>query len=523
MLATERYFRMMWVQGPAGVGKSALAQSCVKEVGAKLAAAFFFSCSNAHDDPARLFASIAYQLTTRYPLYCDKLDEKIYRDSSLLQKPIDVQFQELIIGPFQELQGEGKWITEGVIFIDGLDECIGEDAQCTIIDVISASVRDQTTPFIWAFFSRPEPQIVAQFSAPHARSLCWQLNLPVSREADGEIKLYLQGAFENTRTQYDIPSTPKWPSDGDIQELVDRSVGSFVYPTSVIRYVNTGGALGPGERLQQVLRRPGELVSNPQAHLDAFYTLVMEQISKEMLSITLKLLLSFQVVQSQLPSVVATLLGLSMSAFSTALDELRSVLKLIRSDDGQPRDVRFYHASFKDFLTDPERSKGFYLRTPERCGALLGDIISFFDEGVDRGNNLLFTTEIRLMDRKSPVVIPWHDPRLADDMKRRLESAAFDIFWQLGSYAKFDEVLLQRLSEFDFRKLLYGWKIRQEDAERFFSNVSTGPAFARVRAMLTNCFRYRRAGRRLLCDHILQCSYECYFRKTNSLLVFPLL
>lgn len=60
-------------------------------------------------------------------------------------------------------------------------------------------------------------------------------------------------------------------------------------------------------------------------------------------------------------------------------------------------------------------------------------------------------------------------------MKRRLESAAFDMFWQLGSHATFNEVLLQQLSEFDFRKILYGWKIRQEDVGRFFDNVSYSP------------------------------------------------
>lgn len=381
---------MMWLQGPAGVGKSALAQSCAQEVGPKLAAAFFFSRPNTRDDPARLFISIAYQLTTKYPTYRHKLDEKIYWDRSLLQKSIDVQFQELIVAPLRELQEEGGGIAEGVIFVDGLDECAGEDAQCTIIDIVSASVRDRTTPFLWAFFSRPEPRLVGRFAAPHVHPFCWQLNLPVSREADGEIELYLRGAFESIRTQYDIPSTVNWPSDYDIQELVDRSVGLFIYPTSIVRYVSKGGALGPEEQLRQVLRHPGKSESNPWTHLDAFYTLIMEQVSKEMLPNTLKLLLSFQVVQPQFPLVAAAILGFSMATFSAALSKLHSVLKLARSDDGEPRDISFYHASFMDFLTNPERSKDFCIRTPERCGMLLIDLISFFDKGVDQGTHLLF-------------------------------------------------------------------------------------------------------------------------------------
>lgn len=442
---------MMWLQGPAGVGKSALAQSCAQEIGTKLVAAFFFSRPNTRDDPERFFVSIAYQLTTKYPLYRDKLDEKISQDLSLLHKSIDGQFQELIVAPLQELQDEGQDLAEGVVLIDGLDECSEEDAQCTIIDMISASVRDRTTPFIWAFFSRPKPRIVAQFSAPHVHPLCWQLTLPVSREADGEIKLYLRGAFASIRTQYAIPWTAYWPSNGDIQELVDRSVGLFIYPTSIIRYVSKGGALGPEGQLQQVLRHPGQSSSNPWTHLDAFYTLIMAQIPKEMLPNTLKLFLSLQVVSRRYPVVAAAILGFSMSTFSATLSKLHSVVKLSHSGDGSPYDISFYHASFTDFLTDPSRSKYFYLRTPERCAALLTDVVSFFDKGVDIGVCLPLWLSAST-NKTFLATVPWYDPHLADEMKRSLESAAFDMFWKLGSHAIFEQPLLERLSEFDFRK-----------------------------------------------------------------------
>ncbi len=402
---------MMWLKGPSGVGESSLAQRCAKQLGTKLVATFLFSRSKTQDDPTRLFTSIAYQLATRYPLYCDKLDEKVFRDRSLLQKPINVQFEELIVTPFQELKKQGESIAEGAIFIDGLDECTGEDAQCTIIDVVSASVRDQTTPFIWAFFSRPELRIVSQISVPHIRPLCWQLNLPASVEVEGEIKLYLQCAFENIRAQYSVSSTAEWPSDDDIQELVDRSVGLFIYPTGVIRYVSEGGAPGPEERLRQVLHHPGKSEGNSRTHLDSLYSLVMEQVSKEILPDTLKLLLLLQIVKHKSPLILATILGFSMAKFFTALSKLHPVLKLTHSSDGQPCDISFYHKSFVDFLSDPERSKAFYPRTPERRGMLLGDMISLFDMGADRGMNLLFllgravkqdVTSRRSLARSSP-------------------------------------------------------------------------------------------------------------------------
>ncbi len=77
------------------------------------------------------------------------------------------------------------------------------------------------------------------------------------------------------------------------------------------------------------------------------------------------------------------------------------------------------------------------------------------------------------------VTIPWHDPRLASEIKRTLESTAFEMFWQLGSYATFDQPLLEQLSEFDFREILYGWEIHKEDAERFFNSVGNSCRYIR--------------------------------------------
>lgn len=375
---------MMWLQGPAGVGKSALAQSCAQEAGGKLAAAFFFSRPNSRDDSRCFFTSIAYQLATKHPSYYNKLQTKLVRDPTLVQKAIAVQFQELIALPLQELQKEGKGVDEGVIFIDGLDECDGEDAQCAIIDIVSSSVRERSTPFIWAFFSRPEPHIVARFSSHHVHELCWKLTLPISRDADGEIELYLRDGFKRIRIQYGIPSNASWPSNGNIRELVRRSAGLFAYAASILRYVAQGGPLGPEEQLRLVLRLPGSSI-NPWSRLDAFYTYIMEQIPKAMLPNTLKLLSSYKLWGEEFLVVAAAGLGFSLSTFCAALSKLHSVIKLTYSDDGFPEDISVYHASFTDYLEDPLRSGRFCIKTPEIYASLLADVIKLYDKGFENG------------------------------------------------------------------------------------------------------------------------------------------
>lgn len=381
----RRNLRMMWMEGPAGVGKSALAQSCAEEVGAKLAAAFFFSRTNGWDDSRRLFPSIAYQLTRKYPEYHKKLDEKISYDPTLVHSAaIEVQFRELIVLPLQELQKEGENIEEGVIFIDGLDECTGENAQCSIVNAISASVRKQTTPFIWGFFSRPEPRIVTHFTSPHIRDSCWKLALPVSHEADEDVKIYLEAEFGRIRAQYAIPSTTSWPSENDKQVLVRRSAGLFIYPTSVVWFVGGDGPKGPVERLRSVLRLPGESVSEPWSYLDGFYTLLMKGIPEDMLPNTLKIL-SLTCIRGGFGryhfQIATEILGLSLPNYCAALSKLHSVVSLTHTEDGARVELKFHHTSFTEFLVNPERSKEFCVSTPKICALLLADVIECFNRG----------------------------------------------------------------------------------------------------------------------------------------------
>lgn len=398
--ATKRDTQMLWMEGPAGVGKSSVAQSCAKKVGDKLAAAFFFSRPNGRDLSTHLFPSIAYQLTTKLPPYRDKLDKKIFYDPSLVNKSIDVQFRELIVAPICELKDEGKLVTEGIIIIDGLDECAEEDAQCDIIDVISTSVRNRTTPLVWCIFSRPEPHIVAQFDGPQIQKLCWKLTLPVSHDADGDVELYIRDGFRKIRSKYGIPSTALWPSEGDIRELVRRSKGLFIYPTSVIRFVSEGGPLGPGEQLRLVLQLRTESTSNPWSHLDAFYTLIMIGIPGEMLANALKLLsIAYVHVYGQYYKDSVTILGLSLPNYCAALSKLHSVAKLTFQPDGTPLEIKFYHASFTDFLGSRGRSGRFCVKNPETCARVLADVIKFFNSGSSSSSSVYIFFYLGVLNR----------------------------------------------------------------------------------------------------------------------------
>ena len=401
-----------WMRGPAGVGKSAIAQTCaekLKESG-HLGAAFFFTV-NKHSNPLRsnplcLFTSIAYQLTTALPDYRAAVDERISKDKSLVEKKMPSQFKSLIVESIRELEKQGKRIQPKAIFIDGLDECVGKDVQAEIIEIIASSVRERSTPFHWAIFSRAEPRIVSAFKQDNITSVTHSIELPISREADGEIEMYLRGGFKNILEKQNFPQlSSSWPADNDIRLLVDAADGLFAHPAAVLRHVAHPPDSQFRERLQSVLDAlsgEGKQGSTSAlSQLDALYVHIMEQIPESILLSAQFLLFSGLGNQNaeicRYVSAYCCMFGISECMFRDICYHLHAVL-LYEPSLGPPNSIdpridptrpchdqgqwfhltdlimgyiqsvhgiiRFYHKSFGDFLCDPTRSGSFCVNTP---------------------------------------------------------------------------------------------------------------------------------------------------------------
>ncbi|KXN85501.1 hypothetical protein AN958_11239 [Leucoagaricus sp. SymC.cos] len=407
---TEGLLPIFWMRGPAGVGKSAIAQTCaekMKKLG-QLGAAFFFSI-NGRNDRRRFFPTLAYQLSTAFSEFREILDDKVYRDKTLVRKTMASQFTSLIVEPLQELERRGKGIGRMAIVIDGLDECQGNNAQSEIIELIAASVREKRTPFRWAIFSRPEVHIKSTFDLENISPLCQRTLLPISREADGEIEHYLKGGFKNILRRRDLLSlSDSWPTKRDMEKLVEASAGLFAYPAAVLRFVDHHSFLGYKETLQVILEvitscdKHSSRPVSPFAELDAFYILIMERIPKDMLS-AVQLVLTYMFVGGDIGvghgwyfATTCNVLRLSETSLRGICQQLHTVLEYQDApkqlDLGEGTDttrsffeqgipssqraqlrarlrgasgvVRLHHKSFYDFLIDPTRSLTFCVRTP---------------------------------------------------------------------------------------------------------------------------------------------------------------
>jgi len=395
---------MYWMRGPAGVGKSAIAQTCAEKLRdtGHLGAAFFFTV-NKHTNPSHLFTTIAYQLATMLPDYHASIDDRISKDKTLVKKKIPSQFRSLFVEPIKELGEQGKRVQPKAIFIDGLDECAGGDAQAQIIEIIASSVREGSTPFHWAISSRAEPRIVSAFKQDSIASVIHSVELSISREADGEIEMYLRSGFKNILEKQNFPQLlSSWPTDNDIRTLVDAADGLFAHPAAVLRVVAYPPDSQFRERLQSVLDSlsgAGKQGSTSVlSQLDALYVHIMEQIPESiLLSAQYLLFHSLNANSHRYVSMYCCAFRISESTFRDICHHLHAVISyeptfdplssldhrigLTRPcyDQGQwfhlgesiqnhvyrvHGTFRFYHKSFYDFLRDPTRSGSFCVNTP---------------------------------------------------------------------------------------------------------------------------------------------------------------
>ena len=139
---------IMWLYGPAGAGKSAIAQTIAEICHARhlLLASFFFS----RTDPKRnnekcLIASLAYQIAFNLPQAKDAIEAAVDRDPAIFHRSVEVQLTTLIIDPLTQLSKTGIFQSNPVpnlIIIDGLDECHGRQVQQHILHAVSSALSE---------------------------------------------------------------------------------------------------------------------------------------------------------------------------------------------------------------------------------------------------------------------------------------------------------------------------------------------------------------------------------------------
>ncbi|KAJ6459496.1 hypothetical protein DFH09DRAFT_960569, partial [Mycena vulgaris] len=165
---TDHSSTVLWLHGPAGSGKSAIAQSFCQNLDAKdcLGASFFFKRGHPSRGSAKkLFSTVAYQLALpRNPNLHRFISQRVEDDPTILDRSLSLQLQKLIVDPCQQTILQRPV----VIVIDGLDECDDQNIQQEILRSIEAAICDDSEhlPLRFLIASRKEPHIHDIFAAP---------------------------------------------------------------------------------------------------------------------------------------------------------------------------------------------------------------------------------------------------------------------------------------------------------------------------------------------------------------------
>jgi len=363
---------ILWLYGPAGAGKSAIAQT-IAEMCAQLdllIASFFFSrTAPSRNHEAHLIASIAYQLALSIPETRPYIESAIQFDPSIFDKSMQTQMETLVILPLEKARSTvARVVADGwprLIIIDGLDECNGQQVQRSIVHVLCSVLLSRRVPLILLVASRAEPHICSVFNAPEICRSSHHIVLDDSYHPDADIKEFLLSRFLEVKKchplKFYIPDS--WPSAKVVDLLVRKSSGQFIYASTVMKYVGSP-THRPTKRLDVILGLTSVPDDMPYKQLDALYTHIFSSVIH--IAGALRILGSMLFVGSAVsyltPTFLENLLCLDEGDVHLYLSDLHSILYVptpqLNMDDDE---IRILHASLGDFLIDKLRSGDYYV------------------------------------------------------------------------------------------------------------------------------------------------------------------
>ncbi|KAI0083039.1 hypothetical protein BDY19DRAFT_101113 [Irpex rosettiformis] len=354
----EQFF---WLNGPAGSGKSTIAQTFAYWLHSKgkLGASFF--CSRNADerrDLKMIFPTIAFQLATSAnvtsPRFRDVLLPVLQVDHDSSSLSLRNQLQDLILRP-ATVSG-----MKTIVVIDALDECTDDSTTSTLLSLLTdVAANMQSIQFF--ITSRPESSIRVSFHRKdlNLRSDKQSLSDVPTALVTHDIGLFLKAGL--ARLASNRPhlrlDQENWPSEEVVDALARKSAGLFIFASTVLKFVDDTH-YDPREQLKKILSNTDDSTIEGSEGLDKLYMDILvnavpkrdDQFSQRLLATLGLLIVAYEPLSS---TVIAGLLGFERDTdVLTILDTLHSLI-LIPNDLNTP--LRFHHKSFPDFMTDITR------------------------------------------------------------------------------------------------------------------------------------------------------------------------
>ncbi|EKM75287.1 hypothetical protein AGABI1DRAFT_116487 [Agaricus bisporus var. burnettii JB137-S8] len=448
----ERYSRLLYIWGPAGEGKSAVAQSVAEEAKAQghLGASIFFSKLNDRDDLDCVVPTIVAQLSTVHSEFASIVSNILESDRTILQKNRATQFKELLIDPFQHIMARdpSTALRPLLIVLDGIDECKDQHAQTEFIELVNSHVRTVPRfPLLWIISSRQQAHLKPLLLQLH----CEREDLRMDdKESQQDVECVLRDGFRRIYEKYRANFDTHWPPENDLLRIIEVSSGFFAFGSNIIDFVGDSQVHNPESQLKTCMKFLDRRTHvSPLQALDLLYHQILSEIPPESLPTTMRVLgMSILYPHHSLPAQAqANFFSLDRHELIQAFRGLHSVLDVPSALDAHTYSIHFLHTSFADFLKDAERSRGFCIK-PAKV---------HFDIALHALQWHTHATKLAHKELKWIAATEHADiQRERSIMLKVLRAYSSDVAWIACSNVPKDEAtaLLDELEVFNFRVLL---------------------------------------------------------------------
>ncbi|KDQ51877.1 hypothetical protein JAAARDRAFT_703682, partial [Jaapia argillacea MUCL 33604] len=378
--------RIFWLYGLAGLGKSTIARTVADRLkmadgpGPKLAATFFFSRDFAdRSNISKFFPTIAQQLAISHAFIRADMHNILTEDPSILDKDPQHQFTTLILDTIRRYAGS---FPTPIVVVDALDECEHQDAD-RLIDLLLKALNDchlptadQCTPICnhhlpIRFFvtSRTDTYEPFRWDASIRPLNLWD------HSANAAIREFFVMELTNIRKKKHtlIAAKDAWPSQLQLDSLVEKAAGLFIYASTLVKFVEGKGGR-PDEKLEEVMEH--------HTGLDTLYRQVLFDAA---CSGEPRLMALFRCIIETLLFLrdpfgvndLACLLRVKPEDICAALEGCGSIIIVpdVSGMTGFQPVIQLCHASLADFFMEKSRSDSYFVDAGEGHIHILNDCI----------------------------------------------------------------------------------------------------------------------------------------------------
>jgi hypothetical protein len=351
--------RGLVIFGQAGTGKSSIAHEIARMFAKmhRLTSSFIFLRSEQSERKTyQLFTTLARDLADRYPSFKIALG-KVIRDNTALRvgtRDYDTLFESLILEPLKDLHIVGPIL----VVIDALDESGDTTGRIGLHTFLAEKLKRLPSNFRVVITSRPEHPIVSALSGAPSVKVKYMDDPELAAETHSDILAFFRQRLPSNEFSHYI------------EALAVKAEGSFQWAAVASRLI-----LDPPARFGYSKEKCISHLLEPSTNrheqdlLDGLYKEVLEGHFTSQESRVLFCSVVGQLIASIEPLTVRSLITLQQHASHNkrsdatvigVLSRLGSLLTNVNSSD-KSLPIFPLHTSFRDFLTDKDKSGDFYV------------------------------------------------------------------------------------------------------------------------------------------------------------------